>query len=485
MFTQRLVKIDITLLTQLQIYGDNFVSNTNRSIFIAPLLGLLTFYVCAYSFGFEDNAAITAGITVLTVTWWVSEAIPIPVTSLLPFALFPMFGILTHTEVSSAFGSHVILLLMGAFMLSKSLERAGVHKRLAIMMVNAIGANSKKRLVMGFMLATAMLSMWISNTATVLIMLPIALAVLSQVQEKSLKVALILGIAYSASVGGIGTLIGTPPNVIFAGLYEQQSGQEFSFLTWMMVGIPCVIIAIPMMAIWLTRKLRGPLNVELPELGQWQTEEVRTLAVFGLAVLAWITRNEPFGGWSDLFGIQFAGDSTVALAAVVLMFLVPNGKGERLLDWKTAVNIPWGMLLLFAGGIALAKGFTASGLSVLIGDGLSSFTEFPLVVTILLLCLSVTYLTEITSNTATATLLMPILYIVGINYGVDPAVLMIPAAMAASCAFMLPVATAPNAIAYGTGEIEIRDMVKEGAVLSFAISSMLGLVTYVMLGLVM
>lgn len=461
------------------------MSNNNRFIFIGPILGVLTFYLCVYFLGFEHNSAATAGITVLTVTWWVSEAIPIPVTSLLPFALFPLFGILSHTEVSSAFGSHVILLLMGAFMLSKSLERAGVHKRLAVMMVNAIGAHSKKRLVLGFMVATAVLSMWISNTATVLIMLPIALAILAQIQERALKVALILGIAYSASVGGIGTLIGTPPNVIFAGLYEQQSGQEFSFLTWMMVGIPCVVIAIPMMAIWLTRKLNGPLSVDLPPLGKWQTEEVRTLVVFGLAVLAWITRNEPFGGWSDLLGVQFAGDSTVALAAVVVMFLVPNGKGERLLDWKTAVNIPWGMLLLFAGGIALAKGFTASGLSLLIGNGISSFTEFPLVITILLLCLSVTYLTEITSNTATATLLMPILYIVGINYGVDPAVLMIPAAMAASCAFMLPVATAPNAIAYGTGEIEIRDMVKEGAVLSFAISSMLGLVTYVMLGLVM
>lgn len=461
------------------------MSQTNRFILIGPCLAVITFYVCSYLLGFQHDASLTAGITVLTVTWWVSEALPIPVTSLLPFALFPLFGILSHTEVSSAFGSHVILLLMGAFMLSKSLERAGVHKRLAVMMVNAIGAHSKKRLVLGFMVATASLSMWISNTATVLIMLPIALAVLSQVSDRSLKVALILGIAYSASVGGIGTLIGTPPNVIFAGLYEQQSGQEFSFLTWMMVGIPCVVIAIPMMALWLTRKLKGPLDVELPLLGKWQIEEIRTLVVFGLAVLAWITRNEPFGGWSDWLNIPFAGDSTVALAAVVIMFLVPNGKGERLLDWQSAVNIPWGMLLLFAGGIALAKGFTASGLSLLIGDGLSSFTEFPLVITILLLCLSVTYLTEITSNTATATLLMPILYIVGINYGVDPAVLMIPAAMAASCAFMLPVATAPNAIAYGTGEIEIKDMVKEGAVLSFAISSMLGLVTYVMLGLVM
>jgi sodium-dependent dicarboxylate transporter 2/3/5 len=446
-----------------------------------PLIGVLTYFISLHHFGLSESAAITAGITLLTVIWWVTEALPIPITSLVPFALLPIFGVLTHQEASSALGSHVILLLMGAFMLSKSLERSGVHRRLAILMVNAIGAHSKKRLVLGFMIATALLSMWISNTATILIMLPIALAVLSQVDEKSLKVALILGIAYAASVGGIGTLIGTPPNVIFAGIYEAQSGQEFSFLRWMLVGIPCVIIAIPLISLWLTRHLKGPLSVDLPLLGNWEVQELRTLAVFGLAVLAWVTRSAPFGGWSDALGISNAGDSTVALAAVVVMFMVPNGRGERLLDWKTAVDIPWGMLLLFAGGIALAKGFTASGLSQVIGDGLSSFSEYPLLITLLLLCLSVTYLTEIISNTATATLLMPILYLVALNYGVDPAILMVPAAMAASCAFMLPVATAPNAIAYGTGEIEIKDMVKEGAVLSFAVSSMLGLVTYVLL----
>lgn len=457
------------------------MTKTNLFLWLGPLIGLLSYYFSLNIGGFTEPAAITAGVTVLTVIWWVSEALPIPVTSIVPFALLPLFGVLTHQEASSALGSHVILLLMGAFMLSKSLERSGVHKRLAILMVNAIGSHSKKRLVFGFMIATAVLSMWISNTATILIMLPIALAVLSQVSEKSLKVALILGIAYAASVGGIGTLIGTPPNVIFAGIYEAQSGREFSFLRWMMVGIPCVIIAIPLISLWLTRHLKGPLNVDLPVLGKWEVQELRTLAVFGIAVLAWVTRNEPFGGWSDALGITTAGDSTVALAAVVLMFIVPDGRGERLLDWKTAVNIPWGMLLLFAGGIALAKAFTASGLSQIIGDGLSGFSEYPLLITLLLLCLSVTYLTEIISNTATATLLMPILYLVALNYGVDPAVLMMPAAMAASCAFMLPVATAPNAIAYGTGEIEIRDMVKEGAVLSFAVSSMLGLVTYVML----
>lgn len=460
------------------------MSTKPRFLVIGPLLSVFTYYICIHLFKFEFNAAITASITVLTVVWWVTEALPIPVTSLVPFALFPLFGILDHKQVSSALGSHVILLLMGAFILSKSLERAGVHKRLAILMVNAIGAHSKKRLVFGFMIATASLSMWISNTATVLIMLPIAIAVIAQISEKPLRVAMILGIAYSASVGGIGTLIGTPPNVIFAGLYEQQSGNEFSFVNWMMLGIPCVVIAIPIMAFWLTRKLSGPLAVDLPVLGSWRSEEKRTLFVFGLAVIAWITRNEPFGGWSDWLGIQMAGDSTVALAAVVVMFMVPNGKGGNLLDWKTAVDIPWGMLLLFAGGIALAKGFTASGLSLIIGNGLSTLTNFPLIATLLILCLCVTYLTEITSNTATATLLMPILYVVGINYGVDPVVLMVPATMAASCAFMLPVATAPNAIAYGSGEIEIKDMVKEGAVLSFLISCMLALVTYVLLGLI-
>ncbi|WP_395343163.1 SLC13 family permease [Ningiella sp. W23] len=454
-----------------------------RSYFLAigPICALLTYLVCNYALDFPHGAAITAGITVLTVIWWVSEALPIPVTSIVPFAALPLFGILTHREVSASLGSHVILLLMGAFMLSKTLERSGVHRRLALMMINAIGAHSQKQLVFGFMIATAILSMWISNTATILIMLPIALAILTQVKHKPLKIALILGIAYSASVGGLGTIIGTPPNVIFAGLYEEQSGQEFSFLKWMAIGIPVVVVAIPIMALWLTRRLSGPLDVDMPSVGAWQIQEKRTLIVFGLAVLAWVTRNEPFGGWSALLDIRMAGDSTVALAAVILMFIVPNGRGEKLLDWKTAVDIPWGMLLLFAGGIALAKGFTASGLSEIIGDGLSVFTEFPLLITILLLCLTVTYLTEITSNIATATLILPILYVVGINYGIDPAILMIPATMAASCAFMLPVATAPNAIAYGTGEIDIKDMVVEGAVLSLLISTMLAMLVFAIL----
>jgi sodium-dependent dicarboxylate transporter 2/3/5 len=447
---------------------------------IGPLLAL-AFYFFLNTISVADKPAIAAAITLLTVIWWVSEALPIPATSLVPFALLPLFGIIDHKAVASSLGSHVILLLMGAFMLSKALEKSGAHERLAVYMIRLVGVSSGRRLVLGFMLAAGFLSMWISNTATTLIMLPMALAILSHVDNKNLKVALILGIAYSSSVGGLGTLIGTPPNVIFAGIYEEHTGKEFGFLAWMKIGVPVVLIAIPVMALWLTRHVKLEQDLVLPKLGVWRTEEKRTLWVFGLTALAWITRSEPFGGWSGLFDIKGVGDSTVALFAAVVMFMMPNGHKGRLLDWDTAKNIPWGMLLLFAGGIAIAKGFTASGLSAMLGDWLTSLSNLPPILMMLTICLLVTYLTEITSNTATATLLMPILAAAAISSGLDPAVLMIPAAMAASCAFMLPVATAPNAIAYGTGKVEIQSMVKEGALLSFIVSVMVAMVCYFLL----
>ncbi|MBA6327832.1 SLC13/DASS family transporter [Colwellia sp. MB02u-6] len=447
---------------------------------LAPVLAVI-FHFTLLAIGLDSKASIAAAITLLTVIWWVTEALPIPATSLVPFALLPLFGIVDHKVVASALGSHVILLLMGAFMLSKAIEKSGAHERLAVYMVRLVGVNSGRRMVFGFMLASALLSMWISNTATTLIMLPIALAILKHIDNQNLKVALILGIAYAASVGGVATPIGTPPNVIFMGIYEEQTGIEFGFLEWMKIGVPIVVLAIPIMAFWLTRNVKLEQTVHLPVLGPWRAEEIRTLWVFGLTALAWITRKEPFGGWSGALDIEIAGDSTVALFAVVLMFIVPNGKGSRLLDWDSAKTIPWGMLLLFAGGIALAKGFVASGLSDLLGEWLASFAHLPAIIMIVTICLVVTYLTEITSNTATATLLMPILAAAAIASGYDPKVLMIPAAICASCAFMLPVATAPNAIAYGTGEIQIKEMVKEGAVLSFIISCLVGITCYLLL----
>lgn len=451
-----------------------------RFIVLGPVLAV-AFYFLLASFGMPYLPAVTAAITLLTVIWWTTEALPIPATSIVPFVLLPLFGVGDHKLVASSLGSHVILLLMGAFMLSKALEKSGAHERLALYMLKLVGVSSGRRLVLGFMLAAGLLSMWISNTATTLMMLPIALAILARAESQRLTTALILGIAYAASLGGVGSPLGTPPNVIFMGIYEEVTGREFSFLSWMKIGLPIVLITLPIMALWLTRGITLTKSIEPPTVGAWRKEEVRTLAVFGIAILFWVTRNEPFGGWSRWFDVPAAGDSTVALAAVVLMFLVPNGKGGRLLDWKTAESIPWGMLLLFAGGIAIAKGFTASGLSEMMGDGLTFLTTMPLWLMMVLLCLSVTFLTEITSNTATATLLMPILAVVATSAGFDPMVLMIPAAMCASCAFMLPVATAPNAIAYGTGKIRIQDMVREGALLSVVASLVIAGVCWVML----
>ena len=449
-------------------------------IVIGPFLAALFFAVLG-TLGVPYPAAITAAITLLTVIWWITEALPIPATSLVPFVLLPLAGVTDHKLVASSLGSHVILLLMGAFMLSKGLEKSGAHERLARYMLMLVGVSSGRRLVLGFMLAAGLLSMWISNTATTLAMLPIALAILARVDNRRLTVALILGIAYAASLGGVGSPIGTPPNVIFMGIYEEYTGRSFTFLDWMEIGVPVVLLTLPIMALWLTRNVHLERAIEPPSVGAWRTEEVRTLAVFGIAILFWVTRKEPFGAWSGLLGIDSAGDSTVALGAVVLMFLVPNGRGDRLLDWQTAVDIPWGMLLLFAGGIALAKGFTASGLSDMLGSGLSFLTALPLWLMLALLCLGVTFLTEITSNTATATLLMPILAVAATAAGLDPMVLMIPAAMCASCAFMLPVATAPNAIAYGTGKVRIQEMAREGAVLSVIASLVIAGMSWLLL----
>ncbi|WP_448211117.1 SLC13 family permease [Colwellia sp. MEBiC06753] len=450
-------------------------------------LSLLMYAGLTYA-GLNYLPSVAAAITVLTVVWWVTEALPIPATSLVPFALLPLFGVIDHQQAASALGSHVILLLMGAFILSKALERSGVHERLAMGMINIVGTSSGKRLVFAFMFASAMLSMWISNTATTLIMLPIALAIIHKLNNKVLACALILGIAYSASLGGVATPIGTPPNVIFMAVYQEYVGKEMGFISWMKIGVPIVVISLPFMALWLTRNVKTSLDITLPEQAPWRVAEKRVLIVFGLTALAWITRQEPFGGWTGLLGLKGVGDSTVALAAVVLMFIVPNGEVDestgkklRLLDWPTANLIPWGMLLLFAGGIAIAKGFVASGLSELLGQWLSSLSAIPVLAMVLVIGLVVTYLTEITSNTATATLLLPILAVAAVSIDQDPLVFMVPATICASCAFMLPVATAPNAIAYGTEQIEIKQMVKEGFILSLLTVAVTTCVTYVVL----
>jgi sodium-dependent dicarboxylate transporter 2/3/5 len=447
------------------------------TLVLGPALGALLGLVL-HQAGFASPICWTAGITLNTAIWWIFESIPIPAASLLPFAAFPLSGVLTHQQASAALGNTVILLLMGAFMLSKAIEKSGVHERFAIGMIRLVGGHGGSRLVLAFMLTAALVSMWISNSATTLMLTPMALALLRRSPDTRLAVPLLLGIAYGASIGGTGTLIGTPPNVIFAGVYEQTTGAEYGFLRWMGTGLPVVVLAIPAAALWQTRGLKQTQPMEITGSGPWRKPEVRVLVVFGITILAWITRTDPFGGWSGLLGVTGAADSTVALAAVVIMFLVPDGEGGRLLDWETAGSIPWGMLLLFAGGICIASAFTASGLAELIGQGLAGLSVLPPFLLVLLIAVSVSFLTEITSNTATATLLMPVLAAAAAGAGVPLELLMIPAAISASCAFMLPVATAPNAIVFATEKLTIARMAREGVALNLIVAFIVAAVCY-------
>ena len=432
---------------------------------LGPLLASIIFAILV-SIGWQQPACFTAAITVVCAIWWIFEPIPIPATSLLPLALLPILGILTPNEIGASYGSPLVLLLLGGFILSTSMERSGAHRRVALTMVNLFGGTSSRRLVYGFMAASALLSMWISNTATTLMLLPVALAVLEKSKDDDLAIPLLLGIAYAASVGGIGTPIGTPPNLVFREIYVENTGTEIGFLTWMTWGIPVVLMLVPLIGLWLTRNLNFTGDVELPKAGEWRIDEKRVFIVFSLTALAWVTRAQPFGGWSSWLSVPGANDASVALVAVIFMFLIPNGKGGKLLDWETAVKIPWGMLILFGGGIALAKAFVASGLSTTLGDLLSGIAGWPIILMIAAICLTITFLTEMTSNTATTALMMPILAAAAIAAGIEPALLMVPAAMSASCAFMLPVATAPNTIMFSTGRFTTRIMAKEGLVLN-------------------
>ena len=450
------------------------------ALWLAPLVGAAVTLIMLH-FGWARSGALTAGLTTLCALWWIFEPIPIPATSMIPLGVFPLLGILDGKQVAQAYGDPLIILLMGGAMLSKAMEKSGAHRRIALYMVNLFGGHDQRRLVFGFMVASALLSMWVSNTATTLMLLPVAYAVLDSAETgnaQKLAVPLFLGIAYAASIGGLGTPIGSPPNVVFLKVYGEATGTIPSFTQWMLWGLPVVVMLLPLAGLWITRHLGKTSPLEIPQAGIWRSEEVRVLIIFSLTALAWITLREPYGGWSSWFNLPTANYAAVALTAVVLMFVLPNGRGGRLLDWESASTIHWGVLLLFAGGIAIAKAFTVTGISEAIGESLSAVTRLSIIVLIAVVALSVTFLTEITSNTATTTLLMPILAAAALGAGFDPALLMLPAALSASCAFMLPVATAPNAIVFGTGKITVEQMAREGIVLNLIGAAVITLVVY-------
>ena len=454
----------------------------NWLLWAAPLLSILAGWSTLKLGVLDAPASITLGIALWTALWWIFEAVPIPVASLLPLALLPLFGILEPKVVGEKYGHPLVLLLLGGFLLSKAMEKSGAHRRIALMMVNACPAG-EKFLILGFMAATAFLSMWISNTATTLMMLPMALAVIQNSRSEDLKIPLLLGIAFAANVGGIGTPIGTPPNLVMMGAYKDLGHPELSFTEWMKFGVPVSLTMVIVIWLWLSRKVTGKERIDLPDPGSWRQPEIRTLLVFGLTALAWITRSEPFGGWKTWLNLPQANDASVAFVAVILLFCLPGGekKGERLLDWRTANRIPWGMLVLVGAGLCLGEGFKQSGLSATIASVFSGIGSLPLIALLLGIALLVTFLTEMTSNTATTNVLMPILGAAATASDVDPILLMIPAAMSASCAFMLPVATIPNAVVFGTGEITVRRMAREGLVLNLMGASVVAGICYFLL----
>ena len=429
-----------------------------------------------------EAIVITAVVAWLCMLWWIFEPLPIPVTSLLPIAVFPISGVLTPEQVGASVGSPLIILLLGGFLLSRGMESTGAHHRIALSVVNLVGGHKPRRLVLGFMIAGALLSMWISNTASILMLMPVALAVLASCSDRnSLAAPLLLGLAWSCSIGGLGTPIGTPPNLILVQVYEENTAQTISFGQWMSWGIPVVLTLLPLAWWWVTRAVPRELDIQLPAVGPWRSAERRVLVVFGLTAVAWITRAEPFGGWQTWLDLPAANDASVALLAVVALFVVRDDQGEPLIDWAKASQIPWGVLLLFGGGICLARAFVASGLSAQVGDALTAVAALPVFAMMLLLALAVTFLTEATSNTATTALLMPVLAAVALAVEIDPLWLMVPAAMSASCAFMLPVATAPNAVIFGSGELPIRRMVREGFALNLMGALLIATVAWVLL----
>jgi sodium-dependent dicarboxylate transporter 2/3/5 len=425
--------------------------------------------------GLEPRAWRTAAVGILMATWWVTEAIPIPATALLPLALFPILGVASMVASAAPFANPIIYLFLGGFLLAQAMQHWGLPRRIALGSVRVFGTRPRA-IIAGIMVSCALLSMWVSNTATALMMLPIGISLVELVPgdrtdpaRRRFATALMLGIAYACSVGGLGTLIGTPPNAFLAGFMLESYGVTIGFAEWMVVGVPLVLVGLPLTFLILTRVVFPVESTELPggrdlverelsSLGPTSVAEKRLGAVFALTALLWITR-PILSRW-----IPGLSDPGIAVAAALLLFLVPagNGKGDRLLNWRLAEGTPWGVLILFGGGLSLAAAVQATGLSGWVGENMSGMANWPLLLLLVTVIGAIILLTELTSNTATAATFLPVLGAVAVGIGKDPLLLAVPAALAASSAFMLPVATPPNAIVYGSGSVSIQDMVRAG-----------------------
>ena len=426
-------------------------------IFFTLILALII-----YTSELSNIQSHTLFITLITAMLWVTEKLPIPVSSLIPLGTFPLFGILSSKQVAQSYGSPLILLLLGGFMLSTAMSQTHTHRYIANKVIGFIGTQSQTRLLLSFMLTAALLSMWISNTATTLMLLPIALAIVENNSCKKFSTILLLGIAYSASIGGIATPIGTPPNLILIQTLQNSGQPDIGFINWMKQVAPVLFIILPVTYLYLRLFINNKaIDYDLKKLSITSSQK-KILILFLITAILWMTRVEPFGGWRELFNFPTANDASVALLAVVVLFTLGDDKGQKIMDWEAVNKIPWGILLLFAGGITIATAFQETGLSHLIASKLTFLNDYPIWLIVGIICISVSFLTEITSNTATTAVLMPILLSTAEAINVNPIILMLPATISASFAFMMPVATAPNAIIFSSGKVPIKEMIKTG-----------------------
>jgi sodium-dependent dicarboxylate transporter 2/3/5 len=475
------------------------------SRFSAGRIGLLLgplFFVVVF-FGFSPDGLSTEGVAALAValwigTWWVTEAVPIAVSALLPLVLFPLTGALDLSSTTVAYGHKYVFLYLGGFLLAIAIEKVNLHRRIALSIISLIGTRMRL-IVLGFMVATAFLSMWISNTATSVMMLPIGLAMIAQYRDlpetpenehAQFGKMLMLSIAYSASIGGMATLIGTPPNLVLAGIVKELYGVEIGFLDWMLLALPLSILLLIVCWLYLTRmaiKLKADdfaggvkeIARQRKALGRMSASEKTVLVVFLLTAVAWMSRSfllTPL--------LPAIDDTIIALASGILLFVLPDSsKRQAILHWDDSKRVPWGILLLFGGGLAIAQGFEDTGLAQWFAEQLVTLDFLPLLLMTLVLVSAINFLTEITSNLATTAMILPVLAPLAAAMGVHPYTFMIGATLAASCAFMLPVATPPNAVVFGSGYVNMPDMIRAGLGLNLFSIALVTLWVYYLLPL--
>lgn len=457
-------------------------------LIIGPVASLLIIFLFVPD---PENPQVgyTAAIALLMAIWWITEAIPLAITALIPVAFFPLFGIMSGKNVSLLYFNHVIFLFIGGFMVALAMEKWNLHRRIALATLMLFGTNPQ-RILLGFMVTTWFLSMWVSNTATAMMMVPIALSVIINLENnigkkkvKKYSVGLLLSIAYSASIGGVATLIGTPPNLVFTRIFSISfpDAPEISFVNWFFFALPISIFFL--LLVWLVLSAlfcRSDFVIssdifrnQYNSLEKISWEEKSVLCIFILLALLWLTRadivlgNFTIPGWSGIFpNPEYITDGVVAIIMAGILYILPGKRAPRIMDWETTKKLPWGIILLFGGGFALAGGFMSSGLSNWIGQQLQGVGSFSPVVIIGLTCTMLTFLTELTSNTGVSEMILPVMAALGTAIGRNPLLLMVPATLASSFAFMMPIATPPNAIIFGTNRIRIPDMVKTGLIIN-------------------